>query len=72
MNAANGSKRELSSSESCLVFEDGFPPCKEIRKVGPYYGITFEELEKSVAENLTEILDRFMNKAPLFLASVGR
>lgn len=47
-------------------------PCKEIRKVGPYYGITFGELEKSVAENLTEFLDRFMNKPPLFLVSGGR
>ena len=47
-------------------------PCKEILNVGPYYRITFGELEKSVAENLSDFLDRFMNKPPLFMASFGR
>ena len=47
-------------------------PCREILNVGPYYRITFGELEKSVAENLTDFLDRFMNKPPLFMASFGR
>ena len=47
-------------------------PCKEIRRVGHYYGIIFGELEESVAENLTYFLDHFMKKPPVFLTSVGR
>lgn len=47
-------------------------PCREIRKVGPYYGIIFQELEKHVAANMINFLDRFMKKPPVFLASAGR
>ena len=47
-------------------------PCKEIRKVGHYYGIIFGELDKQVVENLTYFLDHYMNKPPVFLTSVGR
>ena len=47
-------------------------PCKEIRKVGPYYGIVFGELDKAVVKNLTYFLDQFMNKPPVYLTSVGR
>ena len=47
-------------------------PCKEIRKVGPYYGVIFGELDKSLTEKLTTLLDQFMNKPPVYLTSVGR
>ena len=47
-------------------------PCKEIRKVGHYYGIVFDELDKQVSEDLAFFLDHYMKKPPVFLTSVGR
>ena len=81
LDISRGGMRVVSTDEriedldSIVLSVDDFTielPCKKIHKVGPYYGITFGELEESVAENLMDFLDRFMNKPPLFLVSVGR
>lgn len=81
LDISRGGMRVISTDEriedldSIELSVDDFTielPCKAIRKVGPYYGISFGELEKSVGENLTEFLDRFMDKPSIFLATVGR
>jgi hypothetical protein len=65
----------IEELDSIILTVDDFRievPCKEIRKVGPYYGIVFGELDKTVAENLNYFLNHFMIKPPVYLTSVGR